>query len=376
MMLRHRTKSNMLFTLLLTFFGLMITWAVFVIVRSYPIVYGTLRSAFGLMDHQSCDCSMHAPFLSTHPYLGGFIVLFTILAAAFIIHAGYSLIRQMMLTRRFFTNMRRRSVPLPSKLKRIARDLGIEQRIVVVRSPSHEVFCSGTIRPTIYISLPIVHQVTSDELRAIIIHELSHLRSRDPLRILLSALMSRSMFFVPGLSSLIRHFLTDIELAADDRATERLRSTHSLSSALLAMIDLQHHDRQRLDTPPASATFLNSLEVRIDRLLETPIVRSHRLPISRIALGLVIISAIATLSFHGNHLLAKTTELEYNNLTPQEAVCPMMDSWEEYLYSDCHDGAQPVDSCTAPVAADTCVQSSPSNTSISTEGDWGAVLHR
>lgn len=95
-------------------------------------------------------------------------------------------------------------------------------------------FCTGFLRPRVYISCGAIALLNEDELEAVLAHEAHHARRRDPMRICISRTLADGLFFLPALGSLARRYEALAEMAADDAAVERMRSRRPLASALLA----------------------------------------------------------------------------------------------------------------------------------------------
>ena len=90
-------------------------------------------------------------------------------------------------------------------------------------------------------------------------HELSHARSRGPLKLVLGQVAVRSLFWVPVLRDLVDRYLLLTELAAD-RAAVAATSRAALAGAL----------SQVLETPKLAGSigFADHAAARIDRLFD------------------------------------------------------------------------------------------------------------
>jgi Zn-dependent protease with chaperone function len=76
---------------------------------------------------------------------------------------------------------------------------------------------------------------TSGELAAVLAHEAHHVRTVDPLKMVIARGLARSLFVLPVLGRLYERYLAGRELAADRRAI-RAAGTSSLAGALLKTI--------------------------------------------------------------------------------------------------------------------------------------------
>jgi beta-lactamase regulating signal transducer with metallopeptidase domain len=109
--------------------------------------------------------------------------------------------------------------------------------VTVFAHVSPEAFCAGLLRPRVYLSTAAVETVEPGELEAVIEHESHHCRHRDPLRILIVAVLSDSLFFLPVMHHMRRRFCTLAELAADDAAITVGADRRSLAAALLVFAE-------------------------------------------------------------------------------------------------------------------------------------------
>jgi len=114
-----------------------------------------------------------------------------------------------------------------------ARDVGGE-RVLLIDDPRPLAFCAGYLRPRVYLSTGAMQQLGVDELTAVLAHEAHHARRRDPLRLLIAAVLGDALFFLPALRRLHARYATLAELAADEAAVRRARDPAPLASALLA----------------------------------------------------------------------------------------------------------------------------------------------
>jgi Zn-dependent protease with chaperone function len=166
---------------------------------------------------------------------------------------------------------------LPSSVAKCALDL------VDLEKPL--CFCAGLIRPRIVISTGLLHQLSEPELQAVLAHEASHRRRRDPLRLLVARVAARGLYFIPTLRDLETASRLSTELAADQAA---LRLS-GLAPLLAALRVLGSEDRvPALVSQMADSTLIGS---RIDALLGMPAprpARPARLAVSVLALGMTV----------------------------------------------------------------------------------------
>jgi hypothetical protein len=128
-------------------------------------------------------------------------------------------------------------------------------------------FCAGLVRPRIYISTGALAMLDKPALQAVLRHEQHHLRCRDPLRLAVGRVLSGALFFVPGITTLVRDQQSLAELAADEWAIAAVPQNRSaLAQAFLTFSD-----------DDALGTSLGIDAARVDHLLGHP--HSWRFPV-------------------------------------------------------------------------------------------------
>lgn len=145
--------------------------------------------------------------------------------------------------------------------------------VYVVKTNKLLAFTSGILRCKIFISEGTINALEKEELNAVILHELYHMKNFDPLKNILNQFMELSTPWFPYKRQLCQNYITISELSADTFASESMNSNSFLLKALDKLIDL---------TNPTSfniATFVPRLE---------------RIP---------ILTGNTNFSFRNNHLL-------------------------------------------------------------------------
>jgi hypothetical protein len=146
-----------------------------------------------------------------------------------------------------------------------------------------QAFCSGLIRPRIYLSTGALRALQPEELDAVFAHEAHHARYRDPLRIFFARVLSDSLFFLPVLRRLADRYAALAELAADAAAVRRHRGdTRPLAAALLAFDER------------ASTAVVGIAPERVDHLLgKRP---RWELPLALLAWAAVVVLALVVVA--------------------------------------------------------------------------------
>jgi BlaR1 peptidase M56 len=127
--------------------------------------------------------------------------------------------------------------------RRLARRLArlrpvLQDGVYVIDDDRAEAFCAGLFRPRVYITsgaLGLVDEVARD---AVLSHERLHARRRDPLRLAAGRVVTRSLFFLPGVQELRRELQVLAELSADEKAVHAAAGDRSaLARAMLSFSD-------------------------------------------------------------------------------------------------------------------------------------------
>ncbi len=117
----------------------------------------------------------------------------------------------------------------------LALRLGVSDRLHTVRDPAPFAFTAGLWRPTIFLSTGMIAVLETDELEAVLRHELAHLHRRDPLRILVGRAVRRALFFLPLVNDLWSRYVIASELAADASVVAAL-GPHPLARAVVRLL--------------------------------------------------------------------------------------------------------------------------------------------
>ena len=153
-------------------------------------------------------------------------------------------------------------------------------------------FCAGYLRPEVHLSRGAREQLDAAELRAVLAHEVHHVRRRDPLRLLAARVLADALFFLPILRRIGERYSTLGELAADEAAVKALRGRGPLASALLKFSE----------SPAQPAAVVSLAPERVDHLMGDPDATRWKLPgspLARSALALVGLGAVSLLIWHG-----------------------------------------------------------------------------
>lgn len=188
----------------------------------------------------------------------------------------------LMRTLRFNRRLAHRAGPLPSRLARTGRRLGLDDRLTYLDDAGWAAFCYGFVRPRVAISAGLLARLDDQELLAVLAHEGHHLRRRDPARYLVIQALAAAVFMFPVASALRRRLETRIELAAD-RAALAVTSHGALAGALLGALRCPV-------APTVGAVGLSATEARIAHLAGRPFMPP--IPAWTVVVSLVVLTVI------------------------------------------------------------------------------------
>jgi hypothetical protein len=145
-------------------------------------------------------------------------------------------------------------------------------------------FCAGLLRPRVYLSTGAVAALDEPALRAVLLHEQHHARCRDPLRLAIGRVMSRALFFMPGIGELFRRHQSLAELGADERALGARDENRSALARAMLNFSEESNTGESVGIDPA----------RVDHLLGEP--AGWRFPTLLCGSALVVLALIAAVA--------------------------------------------------------------------------------
>jgi Zn-dependent protease with chaperone function len=137
----------------------------------------------------------------------------------------------------------------------------ILENVTVFKDSLPLAFTGGFLKPRIFLSTKLVDILDENELRAVILHESYHQRSKDPLKGLAISFISDFLFFLPVSNFLKRAFGLTSELMADAHSVRSQADPTDLVSSLLKV--------QKL-CGSAASWFFDPTTERANRLLGQP----------------------------------------------------------------------------------------------------------
>ncbi|MBI4008925.1 M56 family metallopeptidase [Candidatus Roizmanbacteria bacterium] len=143
-----------------------------------------------------------------------------------------SLLIQLGKTHRLVKRLLAKQVRISKKVKNILVPLGLNNKVYIIRNENLFSFCFGIFSPNIIITTHLINTLNEKELEAVFLHEQAHLRSHDPLKILLGKTIASTFFFLPIFSELNNNMNTDNEILADRFVTNVQQNSSYLKNAL------------------------------------------------------------------------------------------------------------------------------------------------
>jgi len=155
--------------------------------------------------------------------------------------------------------------PWPDRLAALAAGVGLKMPVALLESCRVDVpVVIGYLRPAILVPLGLLAGMPADDLEAILLHELAHIRRRDYLVNLLQTVAENLLFYHPAvwwISDVIR---AERENCCDDLVVAVRGNAHRYAVALAAL------ETRRVTREPALAATGGDLMKRIHRLLDRP----------------------------------------------------------------------------------------------------------
>jgi len=145
----------------------------------------------------------------------------------------------------------------------------------------------GFLKPVIYVPAGMINHLPPDQVEAILLHELAHIRRNDYLAGLLQQIALAVFFFNPGLRWVIAILKREREHCCDDIALVNTQNKTALVEALLNFAKLS------LNTPVHVAAFPGSGRLLLHRVKRIALNRNQSLDIwERLAFGISMVAGL------------------------------------------------------------------------------------
>lgn len=171
------------------------------------------------------------------------------------------------------------------RLQQLADRIGIRKQVMLFESRLVNIpLVAGHFKPVILLPLGMLTQLSMEEVEAVLLHELAHIRRHDYIINLLQRFTGILFFFNPGvlwLSSLIR---AERENCCDDIA---ITHTNDKLKFVEALISVKHHS---LRAPSLAMNFLGQKNILLHRV--NRILSNHNKSLSIVESGFVLLSVL------------------------------------------------------------------------------------
>ncbi|MFS0723346.1 M56 family metallopeptidase [Paenibacillus sp. 1P07SE] len=161
-------------------------------------------------------------------------------------------------------------------------------RLLVIRSAVPHAFTMGFVRRRIVLSTGLLELLDEEEERAVILHEMHHLRHHDPLKTFMMTLSASVLWYVPVLRWLADSYYLAREILADGYASRVQGSEAYIGGALLKLLRSGQSGAQ----PFAHVSFAeHAVDYRIRKILNPRQDVSPTLPLSTLtgSAGMVLL---------------------------------------------------------------------------------------
>ena len=218
----------------------------------------------------------------------------------------------------------RRSSPAARHVQRLAADLGCDPRTARIRvSDRIRPFCAPYLRPVILLPASLCRPGQEETLRAVLLHELAHLRRRDLIGEGLCAVASPLLFWNPLFWWLHRRARQSSELLADEIATSAMDKSKYVR-ALIRLAESTLSSRRAVAGALFAIEFRNDFHRRIKMLIQ----RQSKLDAASGRLHTVVRHALAAAALVGLGLTLGIPAARASHATPDEvsAFAPATES--------------------------------------------------
>lgn len=288
MKINLRTKSNLLFAQIIALGAIIFFLLSCLILKIYSYAFSAagefaLKKANVLCSCQALKSGIHPNIVGFLMFIGAALLLTIIIAISRVIFFSIK-------TNSFVKLQKIKLAKNYSKLNQLTELIGITGRVEEVETEEPIIFCYGIIKPKIRISSKVIHSLSFQELRAVLLHETQHLISFEPARLLVIKFIN-TFQLIPGIRSLTKKYLSFSELAADELATNNFTERTSLALAMRKILELE--EKSMIQKGMALSYFSQITEDRIRALSETNYIPTFRREIIKVSVGIMAATIIS-----------------------------------------------------------------------------------
>jgi bla regulator protein blaR1 len=153
-------------------------------------------------------------------------------------------------------------------VQKVAGHLGIQKPVQIwiselVKSP----VTIGYLKPVILLPMAAVNQLSSQQLEAVLLHELSHIRRMDYLTNLVTRLIQTVLYFNPFVKAFSRIIESEREKSCDEMVVQFQYEPHGYATALLVLEQSSRNSVNRTLAMAAAGGKKNQLLNRVESIL-------------------------------------------------------------------------------------------------------------
>lgn len=234
--------------------------------------------------------------------------------------------------------------PLTDTLRTLAARMRLTGPIRLAESDRIATPCvAGLLRPVILLPITALTNLDESQLRAILAHELAHIRRKDLLVALLQRIIESILFFNPGALWLGRQLRVEREACCDALAAQAIEDPHAVARTLAHVAEVSRTSVDHSAPYPNAALAMTGpnespLLQRIRRLLLPNELLPARLPWPTfLVVALISFASLFTLTLGA----AEVGEQAARLLKPEERIQQIRDITEEFQKQVLGDPAAP-----------------------------------
>ncbi len=230
-------------------------------------------------------------FQSLDPYFPYIVVIYWIGICCMLLRLAIGIRQTQNLRTKGLVNIDEREKTILDKLM---GDLNIVTPVRMFFSKNVDIpMVIGSIKPMILLPIATINQLTTDELEAILVHELAHIIRNDYLVNIFQMIVETILFFNPFMWLISANIRREREHCCDDLVIRQLQHPLCYAKALAALESSQAH---RLAIKLAATGNKNQLFNRIKRIME---MKKDSMNYSYLA---IVICIVLALTFSISHL--------------------------------------------------------------------------
>jgi Zn-dependent protease with chaperone function len=123
-----------------------------------------------------------------------------------------------------------------SNIDKLIKRLGLEKKVVVIKSDKTFAFCLGIKSPKIYISSALIKKLSQEEVESVLRHEQYHSENHDTFTMIIASVTHSLIPFFPLFGDFIKKYRVNREIEADNFAVLQMGNSYHLRSALKKLL--------------------------------------------------------------------------------------------------------------------------------------------